>query len=129
MKIQNSVFFNEHFTKAFKKLLSFEFDAPVTVRIVKSIKVLDEQQYAVYLTKDKILSTLAETDDNGAIIYTNGSVKFKSNDDMQKFNDQFNNLLRDEFEIPLTEKIKLTKAHKISAAYLDALDTIVEVIE
>lgn len=130
MKLQNSVFFDEHFIPGFKRLLDFDFDSTDTVRLIKSIKVLDEQQYAVFLTRDKLLKTHAKSNENGKIFNDNGFVEFKSQDDAKKFEEKFNNLLRDEFDIPIDEKIKLTKAHQINANQLRALlDTIVEVVE
>ena len=129
MKLQNNVFFNQNFTAAFQRLLSFEFDSTVTVRIIKSVKILDEQQYAVMLTRDKLLKTYTAINEDGTIKYNNGIVMFPTTENRKKFEEQFNELIRDEFEIPLQEKIKLTKVHKINGNFLEALDNIVEVID
>jgi len=129
MEVQNNVFFNEHFTPAFKKLLTFEFDSPVTLRIIKSVKILDEQQYAVFLTRDKLLKDHAVKNKDESIRYENGNVVFISVEDRIKFEEQFNELVRDKFEIPIKEKIKLTKGQKINGNQLEALESIVDVID
>ena len=126
MKIQNSVFFNENFTPAFRKLLDFEFDSSITIRVIKTMKILDEQQYAVFLTRDKLLQDTAEHID-GQVVLHDKSVKFKSVEDLEKFKNQFDELMRDEFDIPLNAKIKLNSSHKISASHLEALNSMVEI--
>lgn len=128
MKLNNEVFFNDYFTSAFKKLLDFDLDSPITLSLVKSIKVLDEQQYAVMLTKDKLIDRYAKRDESGNLIMNNGNIIFNSSEDAKEFEEKFINLLRDEFEIPMG-KIKLNKAHKISGNHLRALLDIVEVID
>lgn len=129
MKLQNRVFFNEYFTPAFRVLLEFDLDAPITSRLIKSVKAIDEQQYAVFITRDKLIAELAEKTEDGTPKLSGGNVTFETTEARQKFEEQFEDLLRDEFDIPLKEKIKLTKVHKINGNYLSALEDIVEVID
>lgn len=129
MKLNNSVFFNEYFTEAFKRLLTFDFNSTITIRIIKSVKQIDEQQYAVMLTRDKILKETAKVNEDGSVIFEYNVAVFTSPENKTKFETRFSELIRDEFDIPITEKIKLTKAHVISGNHLDALQNIVEVID
>lgn len=129
MIIQNGVFFNEYFMLAFIKLMNIDFDAVTTSRVIKTRKILEEQQYAVYLTRDRLLDKHGARDENGKVIASEQAIKFKSPEDKKEFETEFNNLVRDEFEIPLKEKVKLTNKDKINGFFLEAIEPIAEVID
>ena len=129
MKLKNNIFFNDAFVPAFQKLLNFDLESPISVRIIKSVKILDEQQYAVFMVRDNLLSQYATKLESGAPKIINGEVYFDTPQIKAEFEKKYNDLLRDEFEIPLNEKIKLTKKHKISGLHLGAILDIVEVID
>jgi len=129
MNVQNDIFFRPNFTVAFKKLISYDLEASVSVRLLKSVKVLDEQQYAVMTTRDKILKEFAKVDESGEIITNNGMATFEDREKALGFQGKLDELLRDEFELPLEKPVKIDKSTKISAQFLEALEGIAEVEE
>lgn len=126
MKVKNSIFFNEEFAPAFKKLLTFDFDAQTSIRLIKSVKVFDEQQYAVLTVRDNLIKQYSTKLEDGSNKIVNGEVYFNTPEDTKEFQTKFNDLLRDEFDIPLVAKLKLSDSHVISGAYLSALTDIID---
>jgi len=106
MKLKNEIVFNNAFAVAFSKILTQVFPATVTLQLLETNKVLNEQQKNVFAVRDTLLERLAERTDT--------SPKFNSSEAEKEFYDEMDKLLSVEFDIPLKEKIKLTDKVQIS---------------
>lgn len=122
MKLKNAVLFDEKFYTAIVKLSKISLDIGDSILLAKTIKSLKDEGAIVFPIRDKIFDSF-ELDTK--------KLNFDklSKEQELEFNSKIADLLNTEFEIPLSEKIKLDIKQvkgKYSADDLLTIDDIVE---
>lgn len=127
MKLSNVIVFDMAFKKAFGKLLKKEHPSTVSLKLYKISKEIDTHTGDVYKIRDELLNRYCAKDENGNIKYDGTMPSFDTPENQTKFFEEMNALLQDEFEIKLTEKIKLPEDCVISPEDIAILEPFLDI--
>ncbi len=103
MKLQNAILINENFAQALGKLANSKIPALAAFNIFKIIKVLETEGAVIQETKNSLIKKYGKAD-------AKGDISVSMEDDKENFKifmDSFNEILKEEFELPIKEKLKI----------------------
>lgn len=118
MILSNSVLFSVAFSDATGRLIKKELPAVSSLRLLKIMKMCQEQTKDLFAVRDSILSRYG-TDMK--------SINFKSEDDKLSFEKEMYDLLKETFEVPGVDKIVLPSTVSISVDDITALESIIDI--
>lgn len=128
MNLENIVVFDTAFKTSFGKLLRLELPASTALKLVKTVKEIDEHTKDILKVRDGLLDRYCTKDDTGKLVTTdNGAPKFTDQSAAQVFSDEMNNILKETFPVPLDRKIKLPENIAISVEDILNLEAIIEI--
>ena len=120
IKLKNGIIFEATFANAFMRLFELEFDSDISLQLVKSSRVIEQQKRDIISARDIIAKRYAVVDEVGNVVLTGGLPSFSNEENKNKFYKEINDLSIEEFEIPLKNKIKLANG-KITPAEIEIL--------
>lgn len=106
MLVKNRVLFDAVFSTSLRKILKLDLDWDIAIQLAKTVQILDSERAIVYpllnsLMLDYGVEEMSET------------VRIKDEDRKEEFLSKLENLMSQEFEIPLKNKLDL-KGYKIT---------------
>lgn len=109
IKLQNSVLFNKEFFNSLNKLISLDIDVKYSIKLAKTVRDIRTEGDIVFPIRDKIFKEF-NVDQN------TGDSSHLSEEQSVEFNNKLTNLVKEEFEISLDEKIPVDSIHGTIAA-------------
>lgn len=116
MKLKNELLFNVQFNLSFIKLIKQPLPALTALQTVETLRILSSRQADVFKIRDSLIERLGRVED--------GKIVFDNQANEVEFNKEIKDLLEDEFEIPLKEKISLTDKQILTGEDIIALKDI-----
>jgi len=122
MKLKRSITINPNYIEAVSKVSHLSLPMKQAVSLVKIIRVLQEE---TEVTKHVSMDLMKEF---GIKAITNQGLEFEDESlfDSEKFNRKWDDLMEQEFDIPLEEKISLPESAVISASDLLTLSELID---
>lgn len=118
IKIKNEMFNNVEFLETVKKIYRTELPAKDSYRLMKILKALNERSREYDEIKNKVVNECGyETEE--------GQWKFKTDEDFQRFQTQFNELLDIDVEL-FTDKIPCPNGLVLSPFEMELMEDILD---
>lgn len=127
MKLPNSIVLDNNFKKSFIKLLKLEFKAPITLKLVKVSKEIDNQTRDVLKVRDELLGRFCIKNGKGVIELKDNLPVFPSKENENSFLKEMLSLLNETFEISLDNKLSLPENSMITAEDVLILEPLLEI--
>lgn len=120
VKLKNGLIFEQYFNDAFIRLFELSFESNISLQLVRSLKVIEQQRKNILEKRDSIAKKYAQLDSSGNIIIKDGLPVFETDEKRDKFSKEINDLSVEEFDIPLVNRIELPSG-KITPADINIL--------
>lgn len=123
---------NENFSSAMKFLLEKELDMGVAVNLARSVEKLEKELKHFMTVRDELIKKFGkpvlDQDGKPTETFTMAGV---TPENIKLFNDKYEELLETKVELPLTEKVKLSKSKdgKMKTVHMLALVNVVDVVD
>lgn len=129
MKIKNQTVMAPSFIPAVEKLLKLELPVKDCMQLAKSIREMNEQLALIDKAKTGIMDRFVVKDDNSQIqVEEDGKTpKFKTEDGKKEFLKALVELLSEDFDISLENKIKIPDNAKFTTEDFVSVEDLIEV--
>lgn len=132
MKIKNAILLEEEFMKAFGELLQKEMPIKKCLEISECIESMEERVNVINRTRRAIVEKYAVKDENGKIKIQDGTqekIDFGSAEKEAQCMREIGELMNEDYELPLSEKIKIKSSEVSTPKKIYLLRNLIEVIE
>lgn len=128
MKLKNGLIANDNFISAFQKFFHYDMTAKQCLEFSASLDEVTSQYSILKRAQRVIVEKYCLKNEDGSIKYDEQeNVLFPSKEEEGKCKKEINEILKDEFEIPLSSKIKVKAEDKFQPLEIRMLRDIIEI--
>lgn len=128
MRMKSEKLLRPEYMSALNKLMKKEISAKQCLQLAKTAQEIDNQFKAIQKSRKIIIENYAVLDEDGKVKTKNNStIIFKSKEDEEECKAKIIEMLEEEFEISLKEKIKMSAEEKFTTEEMVLLEDLIEI--
>jgi len=129
MKIKNSLVIDEQFVRYFSELMIVSMPAKKCIEVSKAIDVLSEHYNVLVQSRKDIANKYCKMDEKGKPLVEKGNLVFENETLKEKFSQELKDLDDKDFELPISETIKIGNDVIMTPLKVKLLKGIIEITD